>query len=495
MHRRDALKIVGSAFATSALPGILRGDTPPTAATFTIGRKTIATIPSDFMGLSYESAQLSNPRFFSASNTELVKLYRELSPQGVLRTGGNLSAFSAWRDDLSAPLTAAEKAGIDRGKNYWEWALCDPTIAKGSHEAIFTPASIEALAGFLNATGWKLLYGLNFGTGTPEQAAAEAACVQRLVGKNLIGFQLGNEVDFWTGGLRSKNWDFDQYLAQWLEWVRIIRAKGGDTAFAGPDIAVRLDWVEKMAERLKNEVVLLTGHHYAMGPAGDPQMNAAHLLRPDPEVAKEIVTAQRAKAIAGVSFRVSECNSCFHGGQPGVSNAYAASLWSADYILALAQGGHAGVNLHSGGEGIYSPITGDKDKGFTRQPLYFGMKFAQQFAGVSMLDSTLSVGGSNVTAYAGYKQDTLLVAIINKEPAQVAIGIAFADLKNARLVETWKLSAPSIDSTRGITFAKVDLSSTVIHRKESDLFQLEPYTAILARYSLNRPRFTGDTSG
>ena len=483
MHRRDVLKIVGSAFASSALPHVLRGETAPAAATFTIGRKTITTIPSDFTGLSYESAQLANPSFFSASNTELVRLYRELSTQGVLRTGGNLSAFSAWCDDPSIPLTAIEKAAIDRGKHYWEWALCDPTIARGNHEAIFTPASIEALAGFLDATGWKLLYGLNFGTGTPEQAAAEAACVQKLVGKNLIGFQLGNEVDFWAGGLRPKDWDFDRYLSQWTEWVRIIRSKTGDAAFAGPDIAVRLDWVEKMAEQLKKEVVLLTGHHYAMGPAGDLRMNAAHLLSPDLEVVKEIGVAQRAKAIAGVGFRVSECNSCFHGGQPGVSNAYASALWSADYLLTLAQGGHTGVNLHSGGEGIYSPITGDKDKGFTRQPLYFGMKFAQQFAGVSMLHSTLSAGNANVTAYAGYKQGSLLVALINKEPTPVAIDVALAGLERARLIETWKLSAPAIDSTTGTTFAKVDLTSTVAHGKEIDHFQLAPYTAILARYS------------
>ena len=483
MHRRDVLKIVGGAFATSALPCMLRGETAPAAATFTMGRKTIATMPSDFTGLSYESAQLANPSFFSASNTELVKLYRELSPQGILRTGGNLSAFSVWRDDPSIPLTDIEKAGIDRGKNYWEWALCDPTIAKGNHRAIFTPTSIETLASFLDATGWKLLYGLNFGTGTPEQAAAEAACVQKLVGKNLIAFQLGNEVDFWTGGLRPKDWDIDRYLAQWMEWVRIIRAKTGDAAFAGPDIAVRLDWVEKMAEQLKKEVVLLTGHHYAMGPAGDPRMNAAHLLGPDLEVVKEISVAQRAKAIAGIGFRVSECNSCFHGGQPGVSNAYASALWGADYLLALAQGDHAGVNLHSGGEGIYSPITGDQDKGFTRQPLYFGMKFAQQFAGVSMLDGTLSAGSANVAAYAGHRKDSLLVALINKDPTPVTIDVALAGLEKATLTETWKLSAPSIDSTIGITFAKVDLSSTVGHGKGSDSFQLEPYTAILARYS------------
>ena len=38
-----------------------------------------------------------------------------------------------------------------------------------------SPEAIDALAGFLQATGWRLIYGLNFGNSTPERAAAEAA--------------------------------------------------------------------------------------------------------------------------------------------------------------------------------------------------------------------------------------------------------------------------------------------------------------------------------
>src|ERR1700683_2466747 len=61
----------------------------PIAGTFTIhGSTTLATIPQDFMGLSYESAQLANPAFFSAENTALIALFRELGNQGVLRLGG-----------------------------------------------------------------------------------------------------------------------------------------------------------------------------------------------------------------------------------------------------------------------------------------------------------------------------------------------------------------------------------------------------------------------
>jgi hypothetical protein len=329
--RRQAIKIAAGAVAAAALPRNPCGQVAAKKASFSFGHKAFCTVPLDFNGLSYECAQLANPAFFTSDNKELVALYRELAPTGgVLRTGGNLSAFTGWRDNPAIPLSPTEQLAINKGKKYWEWDLTDPAIRHGNHEAIFTPASIESLAGFLDATGWKLLYGLNFGAGTQEQAASEAACVQRLVGKNLLGFQLGNEIDFWSGGLRPSPWDFDAYYAQWREWVRFIRAKVPDAPFAGPDVAIRLDWMEQLAENEKRNVTVLTKHHYAMGPAGDARMSAARLLGPDSDVAKEIASAQRAKAFAGVGFRTAECGSCFRGGQPGVSNSFASALWGAD---------------------------------------------------------------------------------------------------------------------------------------------------------------------
>ena len=481
--RRQVIKIAAGALAATALPRNLGGQSVVKKASFSFGNKPLCTVPLDFNGLSYESPQLANPAFFSSGNKELVDLYCELAPTGgVLRTGGNLSAFTGWRDDPSIPLTSAEQLVIDRGKKYWEWDLTDPSIRQGNHEAIFTPTSIESLAGFLDATGWKLLYGLNFGAGTQEQAASEAACVQRLVGKNLLGFQLGNEIDFWSGGLRPSPWDFDTYYAQWREWVRFIRAKVPDAPFAGPDVAIRLDWMEQLAENEKRNVTVLTKQPYAMGPAGDARMNAARLLGPDSDVAKEIASAQRAKAFAGVDFRTAECGSCFRGGQPGVSNSFASALWGADYILTLAQGGHAGINMHGGGEGFYSPITGDRSKGFTRQPLYYGMKLAQQFAGATMLESSLAAGSANVTAFAATKSNGLLLAVINKGGEPLDLEIKRSSLRNMQLRSEAKLCAPAIDSRSGIVFASVDVEQPLQPGKD-DIASLAPYSALVLQYS------------
>jgi len=58
-----------------------------------------------------------------------------------------------------------------------------------------TPQTIRNLREFLDACGWKLIYGLNMGTGTAEAAADEAAYVMDTIGPKLIAFQLCNEPD------------------------------------------------------------------------------------------------------------------------------------------------------------------------------------------------------------------------------------------------------------------------------------------------------------
>ena len=100
MKRRDFLRT--ATFATAALQ--LRAQAPAVAKlTVSEGAPAIA-VPEDFIGLSYESAQLANPQFFAAANTQLIALFRELSPAGVLRIGGGTSEFTTYSGaDPSGP--------------------------------------------------------------------------------------------------------------------------------------------------------------------------------------------------------------------------------------------------------------------------------------------------------------------------------------------------------------------------------------------------------
>jgi hypothetical protein len=104
-------------------------------------------VPPDYTGLSYEAAQLYNPAYFSDANTGLVTAFRKLSPQGVLRIGGNLSDVTRWKGPNGDFSTPKQVAGIEYGKTYWEWRLTDASLQANKDGAI-TPEAIRSFGRF-----------------------------------------------------------------------------------------------------------------------------------------------------------------------------------------------------------------------------------------------------------------------------------------------------------------------------------------------------------
>ena len=157
-------------------------------------------MPVDYLGFSCEASQLADPAFFAPDNRELVSLFRTLTPQGILRLCGNSSELCWWKTDAG-----------DQPPRLPESALRDDNWMPKSFTAIEPPA-VDNLADFLDETGWRVIYGLNLGTGTPERDAEEAAYVARRLGNKLLYFQIGNEPEFYRNDnnrLRSPGWNFD----------------------------------------------------------------------------------------------------------------------------------------------------------------------------------------------------------------------------------------------------------------------------------------------
>ena len=150
-------------------------------------------IPADFTGLSYETSQLGDPAFFSPDNTELAGFIRRLGKSGVLRVGGNSSEYAHWSPEPATQAAAAEREE-DQADVLQQALRVDLHQGPAKHSKT-TPQAVRNLRGFIDATGWKLIYGLNMGTGTAETAAAEADFVMRTMGDKLIAFQLCNEPD------------------------------------------------------------------------------------------------------------------------------------------------------------------------------------------------------------------------------------------------------------------------------------------------------------
>ena len=429
------------------------GDHAEEAIRFRTSGEEGPLMPADFVGLSYEMGQLYDPRFFSRENLALVEAFRALNTSGVLRLGGHLSNITPWEGvGQNEP---NQVRGVRHGiEDYWEWPLVDPVVQQNKR-GMLTRQALENMRGFLDAVDWRLIYGLNFASGSAGRAADEAAAVAEIMQDRLIAFVIGNEVDGFGDDpfFRDKGYGFEQYIAEYEAWVKTIRARVPQAKFAGPDTDGKVDtWVLEYARRTRGDAVLLTSHYYGMGPASDPGMTAERLLGKDhPELEAQIVQVNAARqAAGGTPYRMDEGNSCFGGGRKDVSDAYASALWAADYILRAACAGFAGVNLHGGGVGVYTPIESSASEAASPRPVYFGMQFAQMFAGYRVARYALDTG-ANITAYQGAKAGKTLLALVNKGDAAVRVALpeSFARAKEVRV---WELRGPSLTAKTGVRF-------------------------------------------
>ena len=318
--------------ATAPAPG--RPATPrPATARAQSTRAPGGPVPETFLGLSFESADL-HLLARSAQRGNLAALLRSIAPTGVLRIGGTtVDTATAWTTD---------------GARRPAWAA-----------ATVTSQDLAALGRLTAATGWDVLLTLNLGHYDPRAAAAETAAAQAALGPHLLGVEIGNEPErFVEHGVRSTGWDSRRYRHQVDEYRRALP---GGVALAGPDavsLQGSLGWVDR--EAAWQHPSLLTAHYYPLGRCGAyvPTINA--LLSPTVRQAETqtLQLADRVQRVTRTPLRIDESNNVACGGQPGVSDRFAAALWATDYLGRAMASQVTGINLHgllSNPDG-YAPI-------------------------------------------------------------------------------------------------------------------------------------------
>ena len=276
-------------------------------------------MPIDFVGLSYEVQQLADPSFFSAKNSSLIREFKALSSTGVLRLGGNTSEFAYWKPKPDSPEPEHPQVREVVGE------------PKAQYYAV-TVEAVRNLAEFLQDAGWTCVYGIGMGTNTSARAAEEAVFVAETLGDRLQYFQIGNEADLFDRHLRDpKTWSAKTYLQEWLSLSRAIAARVPAAKFGMPDVAGAVSWLTEIADQWPSiqappRVTTLTHHYYFGGPATNPDVNIPNLLKPA-TMQKVQNTASIASAAASkmcARVRMTEGNTCYRGGKPGVSDVFAA---------------------------------------------------------------------------------------------------------------------------------------------------------------------------
>ena len=434
-------------------------------------------MPIDFVGLSYEVQQLTEPSFFSAQNSGLVREFKALSSNGVLRLGGNTSEFAYWKPTPDSPEPEHPEVREVTGE------------PKARYYAV-TAEAVRNLAAFLRAAGWSCIYGIGMGTNTPARAAEEAAFATEKLASRLQYFQIGNEADLFDRHLRDpKTWSAKTYLDEWLKLARAIAARVPAAKFGMPDVAANVAWLTQIADLWPSiqdppQVTTVTHHYYFGGPATNPEVNIPNLLKPATmeKVQRTANTARDAATKLGARVRMTEGNTCYRGGKPGVSDVFAAALWAADYSLLLASNDYSGVNLHGGtGKSVANSVGGSLPgdallaasgetpeqiaahphpfytpiatfgSNYLLEPVAYGLKFAGSFSGGQLLktdfSTKLQASGANATAYAAKLPDgKTSVIILNKDAAgDIEVEVDFGR-GTTGAVETETLHAPASDS-------------------------------------------------
>ena len=508
-QRREFLRNSCLMAGAAALgPGIsAQTETDAYEARLTVGDSTGQTVAADFIGLSYENLQLEDPAFFSPANRSLVEQFRNISPRGVLRLGGNTSEFAWWKGNSSA-------RPPDRNL-----VLKDGSRPSNYIFAI-TPETIRQLDGFLRATEWSCIYGLNLGYGNPETALPEARFVFESLGPRLQYFQIGNEVDrFVNYKLREPaDWNVNRYLEEWLAIAHAVQRALPGARFGLPDVASDMTWITRIAElwpAVKDQpnVTTLSHHHYWNGPPSNPQANIQRLMMPDAGATKQGAVVREAAHKMKTAYRMTEGNTVYRGGKSGLSDTFASALWSANYLLELMSMGYSGVNLHGGsghaqavsvggsfvGEAemkdpnephpkpFYTPIANEgtlagsgvdgklNDK-YLLEPVAYGMKFASRFVGCTLLKADFGAGQVNAVAYAARQPGgQRMVAILNKDEARTVT----INLSDAEVVEV--LTAPSLAAKQAQLLAGTEAGSGVVKTARS--LAVPKHTAVLVALS------------
>jgi hypothetical protein len=434
-------------------------------------------MPIDFVGLSYEVQQFADPSFFSAQNSGLIREFKALSSTGVLRLGGNTSEFAYWKPKPDSPEPEHPEVREVVGE-------------PKAHYYAVRPEAVRNLAQFLQAAGWTCVYGIGMGTNTPARAAEEAVFVAETLGDRLQSFQIGNEVDLFDRHLRDpKTWSPKAYLEEWVSLSRAVAAGVPAAKFGMPDVASKVSWLTEIADEWPSNqnpphVTTLSHHYYFGGPATNPDVNIPNLLKPATmqKVQKTANIASAAASKMGARVRMTEGNTCYRGGKPGVSDVFAAALWSADYSLLLASNDYSGVNLHGGtGKSVansvggvlpgdvlleakgetpeqiaahphpfYTPI-GTFGSDYALEPVAYGLKFAGAFSGATLLktefSTKLQATGVNATAYAAELPGGHTSVIILNKDAAADLEVEFDFGRDASgVVQTETLHAPALDS-------------------------------------------------
>jgi hypothetical protein len=409
------------------------------AGSVTVAPTTVAGhLPEGFVGLSYEKSHMTD-QFFSGSNAALIAMCKLLGPS-VVRIGGN---------------------SVDKTN----WVPSAPAAAVSSLSTTIGTADVDGLSDFLDASGWKAIYGVRLKNATPQTDAEEAQYASGKLDSNLYAFEIGNEPDLYSE-------TYAVWSADWGSVATAIRNLVPNAPLAGPATAGGGVWAAvDLAHDEASRLALLTQHYYrGSGKTTSPtSVTMSQLVSADPGLIKVLGQLSPAVTTNHIpdGFRLAEANSFFAHGAPGVSDALGSALWAIDFLFDNAEHGSSGVNFHGGGAGqdgsgafVYTPINETNGVVTGAQPIFYGMLLVTSAGTGNVLATTAQAANVNFTAYAVSPSDGSTNIVLDNKDTTNAVRATINAGRTAASASAVFLEGASLLATSGVTFAGAPISAT-----------------------------------
>ena len=362
---------------------------------------------------------------FTSTNTALIKLYALVGPS-VFRIGGNTVDQTVWAPN-----------------------------GKGGVSGQVAPADIARLAGFIKATGWKVIYGINMASSTPATVGAEALSASTALGSSLYGFEIGNEPDlYYENGIRPTTYTYSQFLSQWNALASGLRASVPNAVLTGPASSWNLaKYTLPFAKDTSATIRLLTQHYYRGNGQSSTSTMAMLLSYPDTALASQLAQLNSASVTNKIpdGFRLGEANSFYNSGRSGVSDGFGASLWVLDFLFQNAQySQNKGVNFHTGGmNSPYSPLWDDGTSVKQIGGDFYGMAVFAKVANGTILNLSVSnTKNRAITAYAVAGGGANRIIVNNKDSVSSVVAVHLGSVQSVS--HAWRLAcAGGVSATSG----------------------------------------------
>ncbi|KAN0092480.1 glycoside hydrolase family 79 protein [Hyaloscypha variabilis] len=393
-----------------------------------------APIPEAFVSYSIEFSSFpdfagnkSLPNIFS--NNLLNNLGRLTGTKPHIRVGGNTQDYALYNASLKTAINGT--FNLQRSADY------PTTIFIG-------PSYFESYSTWPNT---RFSHGFNLGLGGNNSVGWETlldtvplACKALSNGK-LLMWEYGNEPDLYStssqGPVRPPSWNESQYVSQWLNGTRAIKAQltkycpdmvSNESygylapSFAGTNNHLKplLTWQDGLDQ--DQDIKLISSHNY-IGGATQPGVTLQGTLMNHTSTVHSIssqVNESNYLAYTGIPFILGETNSLYNEGAPGLSNSFGAALWGVDFNLWCASVGIRRVHMHQGTDYRYAswqPIETNKTIIGTKPPYYGNIAVAAMLGDLtsgSVQIANLPLESEFEAAYAAYVDEQLVrIAIIN----------------------------------------------------------------------------------